>query len=147
MNRDFKTYARAICRHRNGNDWADSPDRKRLIKDATALLKAHQDRITPWEHFRLNIDEFLLDTTGESPGGACAQRSKKRPHDADDHGGARKKQDATPQDCCVCLEAVELVIFAPCGHQCACNNCCANLRQCPLCRARIESTITTVFSA
>lgn len=147
MDRDLKTYARAICRHRNGNNWSDSPDRKQMIEEATALLKTHMDRITPWHQFRLHIAQFLAGATSEASSGARRKRScdtqscdTQRAHSA-----ACKKQRADVPVCCVCLETVALLTLAPCGHRCVCAHCCSSLRQCPMCRARIESTITTVF--
>ena len=47
------------------------------------------------------------------------------------------------EDCVVCMDASANVVFRPCGHQCVCDTCCAELsrrkrRVCPLCRQRIS---------
>jgi len=46
----------------------------------------------------------------------------------------------TPE-CVVCLEQKSCVILLPCGHLCACAQCCYDLSQCPLCRADILTRV------
>ncbi|OQR69776.1 RING finger protein B-like [Tropilaelaps mercedesae] len=39
------------------------------------------------------------------------------------------------RDCVVCLESgLQLVVFLPCGHVCACRACTEQVTHCPLCR-------------
>jgi hypothetical protein len=51
------------------------------------------------------------------------------------------------EECVICLTSLELIIMAPCGHQCACAECYqlmpggAKARKCPLCRRGIGSII------
>ncbi|KAK3088307.1 hypothetical protein FSP39_017332 [Pinctada imbricata] len=44
-------------------------------------------------------------------------------------------------ECVVCLDKVSDVLFLYCGHVCVCSNCCAPLKECPLCRAQIVQVI------
>lgn len=45
--------------------------------------------------------------------------------------------------CVICTERAASVAFNPCGHQCCCAECAAAVpgRVCPICRARIVSTL------
>lgn len=42
----------------------------------------------------------------------------------------------TASPCAVCLERDCEMVFTACGHLCVCERCGAELRSCPLCRAR-----------
>jgi len=44
-------------------------------------------------------------------------------------------------ECCVCMNAPNDTALAPCGHK-VCSKCEPRLRKCPLCRARINRTVT-----
>ena len=48
--------------------------------------------------------------------------------------------------CKVCLNADVGVVFLPCGHLVVCKNCAPNLRNCPVCRSRINETIKVFMS-
>lgn len=53
---------------------------------------------------------------------------------------------AIPRDCLVCMEQLRAVRFIPCGHLCCCAECGATVatrgtRSCPVCRARIQSSV------
>lgn len=52
--------------------------------------------------------------------------------------GEDQSDDAS---CKICLDSSCECVFMPCGHVCACVNCAAALRMCPICRARIESIV------
>ena len=47
--------------------------------------------------------------------------------------------------CRVCMEAEICFVFIPCGHICTCENCALNgdLKNCPICRAKITKRIKT----
>ena len=49
-------------------------------------------------------------------------------------------------ECVVCLDAPPAIIFAPCGHFCACEECATSLhrttKKCPMCRANIVQCVT-----
>jgi len=53
----------------------------------------------------------------------------------------RKEQDQEARDCVVCMEAVKTVVFQPCSHVCACMSCADGLKECPVCRETITSSI------
>ncbi len=42
--------------------------------------------------------------------------------------------------CKVCMDAEICFVFLPCWHMCTCENCAVNgnLRDCPICRVKIE---------
>lgn len=49
-------------------------------------------------------------------------------------------------ECVVCLEAVELVVLAPCGHRQACKSCLLRCHgKCPVCRQRWTGMAEKVF--
>lgn len=49
-------------------------------------------------------------------------------------------------ECVVCLECSPTIIFAPCGHFCACDECARSLfnttKKCPMCRSIISQLVT-----
>ena len=47
--------------------------------------------------------------------------------------------------CRVCMEAEICFVFIPCGHICTCENCALNgdLKNCPICRAKITKRMKT----
>ena len=55
--------------------------------------------------------------------------------------------------CCFCLSNPPKITFAPCGHQCCCQECydknknSNNLKNCPICRRPIESIIEKIFKS
>merc|ERR1712218_505653 len=50
--------------------------------------------------------------------------------------------------CKVCMEAEICFVFLPCGHLCTCENCAVNgnLKDCPICRVKIEKRNKTFIS-
>lgn len=57
-----------------------------------------------------------------------------------------KKKRKRPSSCCVCLDDdVPLLTLAPCGHQCVCRGCRAEIGRCPICRGVIVSTVANVY--
>lgn len=50
------------------------------------------------------------------------------------------------EDCVICHEGIREGAFIPCGHRCVCMHCAEIIREstnptCPICRARVETTI------
>uniref|UniRef100_A0A8C3MAR8 RING-type E3 ubiquitin transferase n=1 Tax=Geospiza parvula TaxID=87175 RepID=A0A8C3MAR8_GEOPR len=48
--------------------------------------------------------------------------------------------------CKVCMDRDVSVVFVPCGHLVACEECALNLRLCPICRAAIRGTVRAFMS-
>ncbi|NWX13950.1 BIR7B protein, partial [Aegotheles bennettii] len=48
--------------------------------------------------------------------------------------------------CKVCMDRDVSVVFVPCGHLVACEECALNLRSCPICRSVIRGTVRTFMS-
>ena len=48
--------------------------------------------------------------------------------------------------CKVCMDKDICVVFLPCGHLVACEDCATAVRKCPVCRAVIKGTIRTYMS-
>ena len=49
---------------------------------------------------------------------------------------------ADSDECCICTETTQLIIFAPCGHTCTCSGCSLRINTCPLCRGLIGQRVT-----
>jgi len=45
--------------------------------------------------------------------------------------------------CKICLDRDSCMVFLPCGHMCACLDCTQRLKQCPLCRRKIDKAYKT----
>uniref|UniRef100_A0A8C9NMM4 RING-type E3 ubiquitin transferase n=1 Tax=Serinus canaria TaxID=9135 RepID=A0A8C9NMM4_SERCA len=48
--------------------------------------------------------------------------------------------------CKVCMDRDVSVVFVPCGHLVACEECALNLRLCPICRAVIQGSVRAFMS-
>ena len=48
-------------------------------------------------------------------------------------------------ECKICMEKLNKVMLIPCGH-CFCLECSKNLRDCPICRANIQSFNNIYFN-
>ncbi|XP_067675407.1 baculoviral IAP repeat-containing protein 7-like isoform X2 [Haliotis asinina] len=48
--------------------------------------------------------------------------------------------------CKICMEREVEVTFQPCGHLVCCEECAHQLRECPVCRTRIRSTVRTYLA-
>ncbi|NWW37462.1 BIR7B protein, partial [Panurus biarmicus] len=48
--------------------------------------------------------------------------------------------------CKVCMDKDVSVVFVPCGHLVACEECALNLRLCPICRAVIRGSVRAFMS-
>ena len=48
------------------------------------------------------------------------------------------------QACTVCFESPRSVLLQPCRHLVCCGVCAAGMGVCPVCRARVEHTVTGV---
>ena len=65
------------------------------------------------------------------------ENSKENPKEND-----RKKQELINQRTCkVCLDRFYDCIFIPCNHLCCCLQCASALKQCPLCRQKLDKII------
>jgi hypothetical protein len=58
---------------------------------------------------------------------------------------ARPKPTATESDdrkiCVVCLDKPKCMLFLPCKHLAVCQDCAGRVRDCPVCRTRVQNTI------
>ena len=43
--------------------------------------------------------------------------------------------------CIVCFTNPKSHVAVPCGHQCACVNCSAQMQECPVCRRRVQTWV------
>ena len=44
------------------------------------------------------------------------------------------------EECLVCSEQKASILFKPCGHMCACDNCASIMKKCIQCRQTIEES-------
>jgi hypothetical protein len=57
----------------------------------------------------------------------------------------RFQQEERAKFCVICLENEKQKVFVPCGHACVCTACCGPLRNCPICRMRIQQKHNVYF--
>jgi hypothetical protein len=105
-----------------------------------------------------NIDEFeLLYSSQTEP---MVEQEKKEKHG--EKTGTQPEAKETPRDlveatnlvseildreigegeksqCVICMDKSRCVVLFPCKHLCTCEICSANITDCPLCRAKIQS--------
>lgn len=59
------------------------------------------------------------------------------------HKSESESQKENPFLCKICMNREMCIVFQPCGHLVACNECVKQLCNCPLCRKVISSKIKT----
>merc|ERR1719431_1617638 len=73
-----------------------------------------------------------------------ANSAEKEKPDTDlESENARLKEQRT---CKICMDGEVGVVFLPCGHLCCCVNCAPALKDCPVCRTKIQGTVRTFLS-
>ena len=45
------------------------------------------------------------------------------------------------EECVVCIDSERTHALLPCGHKCICTHCASNMKNCPICRTRVVSTV------
>lgn len=68
---------------------------------------------------------------------------KEKPESDLESENARLKEQRT---CKICMDGEVGVVFLPCGHLCCCVNCAPALKDCPVCRTKIQGTVRTFLS-
>jgi len=68
---------------------------------------------------------------------------KEKPETDLESENARLKEQRT---CKICMDGEVGVVFLPCGHLCCCVNCAPALKDCPVCRTKIQGTVRTFLS-
>ena len=48
--------------------------------------------------------------------------------------------------CKICMDKDVSIVFLPCGHLVSCDKCAPALKNCPICRNEIKSTVQTFMS-
>ena len=88
-----------------------------------------------------NAPSPLVDLTYEEPAPSSASSSS-NPPDANpsDHDPSPLATDPNRPVCSVCMDSPTNTVFTPCGHACVCKKCSRPLKQCPLCRVKIDKT-------
>jgi len=72
------------------------------------------------------------------------------------HAGAKRAMELEPpvKDppaaeqapvCCCCMTSPRDVLFDPCGHVCACEECARKLDACPVCRALLMAVVRAII--
>ncbi|CAO1357595.1 unnamed protein product [Diamesa serratosioi] len=98
-----------------------------------------------------SIREYLAVNSGSDCGGSMDDVAKEKvtpsaPENIPQSASSpvRENQTVIAVECVVCMDAETRVIFLPCGHLCCCVDCCADLQDCPMCRAMIERKIRVI---
>ena len=63
---------------------------------------------------------------------------------ATDHTGLQVYDVMEDGECVICVTKIEpndLIVLAPCGHQCGCLACLQKVDKCPICRANITHRV------
>ncbi|NXW76244.1 BIR7B protein, partial [Hirundo rustica] len=103
----------------------------------------------PWrEHAKWYPEcEFLLHSRGRefvSSVQATFSTTLLAPSQLSTEEQLRRLQEE--RTCKVCMDKDVSVVFVPCGHLVACEECALNLRLCPICRAVIRGSVRAFMS-
>lgn len=65
-----------------------------------------------------------------------------------ERGALQQQRDAACDqlECVICNDHDRDTVFLPCTHACACRNCAAELKACPVCRKAIEQMVPFLMS-
>lgn len=55
------------------------------------------------------------------------------------------REEGEETDCVVCLDNERAYAIVPCGHLCVCGGCVGRVKECPICRGRIQSILKIYF--
>ena len=55
------------------------------------------------------------------------------------------REEGEETDCVVCLDNERTYAIVPCGHLCVCGGCVGRVKECPICRGRIQSILKIYF--
>jgi hypothetical protein len=53
----------------------------------------------------------------------------------------KEEDDDDDDECKICMEESRTHVLNPCGHWCLCGECSAKVKECPICRVKIVSSI------
>lgn len=87
---------------------------------------AHSDVVQEYaaqKSYPWSISSTVIQTDNQQDGAVVEQ--------------AGMETQQTQNECLICCEAVANVIFEPCGHEVACEDCCARMKKCIECQAVI----------
>merc|ERR1711948_235185 len=143
------------CNHRVGPDMLPSAD---LIttptpQDALQLLRgivglgSSADREASLSNLRMDqlgaleqeLDALLRSVRSHNQRRMLQQLQSVQRRHAEECRGRQSLEEE--QACIVCSELEKTMVFLPCRHLCTCETCASQLRQCPICRAEIESKV------
>ena len=106
-----------------------------------ALHKKNKEGSTPLQLAPPEFEAPLLDAFRELAG--CMPSGTMRVN-----MGVRRKAppaDESTEDsglCRICLDRPRRMLLMPCGHFHFCVECASSLKECPICRRAVESTVT-----
>jgi hypothetical protein len=55
------------------------------------------------------------------------------------------REEGEDTECVVCLDNERAYAIVPCGHLCVCGGCVGRVKECPICRGRIQSILKIYF--
>jgi len=115
---------------------------------STSLSQPPQPSSTPGQSASLpgsppagQLEEGSFQSLPLSIAGGSAEKEK--PESDLQTENARLKEQRT---CKICMDVEVGVVFLPCGHLCCCVNCAPALKDCPVCRTKIQGTVRTFLS-
>jgi len=88
-------------------------------------------------------DKEPAKPSSEKSASPCPSPTASPPESSLQDENQRLKEQKT---CKICLDDDVAVVFLPCGHLCACVSCAPSLRQCPVCRTKIQGTVRTYMT-
>lgn len=135
-----------------------SVERALAAVDITELWEEESSAARIEQELRFGAREYQVAATRERARRAVAESSRSSgeatpPRSKEVKRVAAKKQaDLTQFDrpaadgekeCSICMDNVVQVALVPCGHRLYCNGCAAKLKECSVCRAKIQTLLRT----
>mgnify|MGYP001246208499 FL=1 len=119
------------------------------VLDSASYLRRKNASLPVPEYIFLDIELFLFAVL-YCISIVCRKQFRKAPLPATSEKMARDLS-ASPgrQECSICMDHEAQYAMIPCGHLCMCESCAVdaalNIRDCPICRARVHKKIKIYF--
>ena len=116
---------------------------------------------TDWEELKEKLKEFMKQSEsnesnfGQIETNRAHLQTHKEHQVKDDQTNANQnmlkakkysKQDSEEKNesyCIICLDNKKNIVFLPCAHFVSCMECGLSMKNCPVCRTKIQATVRT----
>ena len=105
-----------------------------MLRQTNKKLSREQDKLLQVEVLQKQLQEANAELSRERDKFLCVELLQRQLQEANEE----LSQERDKFLCVVCQDLKREVILKPCNHCCLCPNCSKALKQCPVCKRRIQ---------